>query len=238
MLLHRSRFADKTALDTLSCALPALTNPLQSTAAQLSALVLAAHQPVWSLWCLVSFTNTPLESAAMAFLPAAADDSQERRETARLLMQLGMGSGVVGACVAAGLPAVAPHLFTSNPALWGHMRSVGPQGALAMLFCGIDVAATGCLLAIKDTAFVARAMVANLALLAAFLWWARQALPGLPAVWWGLAVFFCLRAAQTVPRALLKLDPFGGGHSSGHSSGNSSGSAADDAQPPAAAVVG
>ena len=26
---------------------------VQSTAAQLSALVLAAHQPVWSLWCLV-----------------------------------------------------------------------------------------------------------------------------------------------------------------------------------------
>jgi Na+-driven multidrug efflux pump len=141
----------------LCCALPAPLPPPQTTAAQLSALVLAAHQPLWSLWSLVSFTNTPLESAALAFLPVTADDSQERRDTARLLMQLGMASGVVGSFVAAGLPAVAPHLFTSNSALWVHMRTVGPQGALAMLFCGIDVAATGCLLAIKDSAFVVSA---------------------------------------------------------------------------------
>lgn len=128
---------------------------VQSTAAKLSALVLAAHQPVWSLWCLVSFTNTPLESAALAFLPAAADE-QDKQATARLLMWLGAGSGVVGSLVAVGLPAAAPHLFTSNAALWPGMQSVGPQGVLAMLCCGVDVAATGVLLALKDTAFVVR----------------------------------------------------------------------------------
>ena len=70
-----------------------------------------------------------------------------------------------------------PQLFTVDAALWGPMRSgeqlvgvgvvacgrsgagcdhtvfasaVGLQGTLAMLFCGVDVAATGCLLAFKD----------------------------------------------------------------------------------------
>jgi hypothetical protein len=75
-------------------------------------------------------------------------------------------------------------------------------------------------------------MVFNLALLAAFLGWAQQAVPGLPAVWWGLAVFFFLRAAQTVPRVLRKLDPLRDGSSS------SGGSAADDKQRAAAAIAG
>lgn len=128
--------------------------PVQSTAARLTALLLAAHQPIWSLWCLVSFTNTPLESAALAFLPAATSTA-DRQETARVLLLLGAASGVVGSCVAVGLPA-APQLFASNTALWGPMQSVGPQGVLAMLCCGLDVAATGILLGMKDTAFVVR----------------------------------------------------------------------------------
>lgn len=47
--------------------------------------------------------------------------------------------------------------------------------------------------------------------LAGFLAWARQATPGLPAVWWGLAVFFFFRASQTVPRAVKLLGLAGGG---------------------------
>ena len=53
-------------------------------------------------------------------------------------------------------------------------------------------------------------MVGCLAVLAGFLWWARQALPGLPAVWWGLTVFFALRASQSVPRAVTQLGLLGG----------------------------
>ncbi|PSC76204.1 armadillo repeat-containing 8-like isoform B [Micractinium conductrix] len=182
---------------------------IQSTAARLPALLLAAHQPVWSLWCLVSFTNTPLESAALAFLPGAFAPA-DRRATARLLLLLGVASGAVGCAAAVGLPALAPQLFTANAALWEPMQSVALQGVLAMLCCGMDVAATGCLLGIKDGAFVARAMVGCLAVLAGFLWWARQALPGLPAVWWGLTVFFALRASQSVPRAVTQLGLLGG----------------------------
>ena len=42
---------------------------LQSTAARLPPLLLAAHQPLFSLWSLASFTATPLEHAALSFLP-------------------------------------------------------------------------------------------------------------------------------------------------------------------------
>ncbi len=59
----------------------------QATATRLSALLLAAHQPLWSLWNLAAFTNTPLEQAALAFLPSARGE-EERRETAALLLAM------------------------------------------------------------------------------------------------------------------------------------------------------
>ena len=75
---------------------------------------------------LCSFTNTPLESAALAFLPAAPS-REDAQETARLLILLGAASGVIGSAVAVGLPAVAPQLFTANTALWPNMQSVQLQ---------------------------------------------------------------------------------------------------------------
>lgn len=174
---------------------------LQSTAARLPPLLLAAHQPIWSLWNLVAFTNTPWEQAALTFLPAATTRG-EQRELANTITFLGAANGILGAAVAVGLPLLVPQLFASDSALWGPMRSVGWQGTLAMLFCGVDVAATGCLLALKDTGYVARAMGTSLALLATFLWWMRQHNAGLGGVWWGLAAFFGLRMAQSLPRLL------------------------------------
>jgi hypothetical protein len=57
----------------------------------------------------------------------------------------------------------------------------------------------------------ARAMGYCLVMLTAFLWWARTGLPGLPGVWWGLFVFFGMRAAQSLPRALMKMELLGAG---------------------------
>lgn len=54
-------------------------------------------------------------------------------------------------------------------------------------------------------------MAICLAVLLGFLMWARQAIPGLPSVWCGLAVFFMCRAGQTVPRALQQLAALDGG---------------------------
>ena len=174
---------------------------LQRTATALPALLLAAHQPCWSLWNLVAFTNTPLEQAALVFLPSAAS-RVERRETVGILMALGLALGVVGAAAAVGPPQLAPWLLAQDPALWPHMRSVGAQGAAALLLCGADVSATGVLLALKDRGYVARSMGVSLLGLAGFLWSQRAGGPSLSLVWWGLVAFFGLRAAQSVPRAL------------------------------------
>ena len=74
-------------------------------------------------------------------------------------------------------------------------------------------------------------MATCLVVLVAFLAWARTALTGLPAVWWGLCVFFACRAGQSLPRALLKLGLLGGGSQAAAGSGG--GTAAQQVAEPA-----
>lgn len=178
---------------------------LQWTATKLPTMMLAAHQPVWQLWGLCSFTNTPLEQAALAFIPAAEARS-ERRDLTTLILALGCAMGVLCSLVAHGVPAIRPGLLAADPALWPLMQSVALPGTLAMLCCGADVSATGILLASKDTGYVARSMLVSLGILGSFLWWNSIAgeAGGLVGVWWSLAVFFAARMLQSVPRVLLQ----------------------------------
>lgn len=69
-----------------------------------------------------------------------------------------------------------------------------------MFLCGLDVAASGILLAQKDLAYMAQTMAVNLITLTAFFVWVRRAGLGLAGVWWGLVIFFGLRAAASLYR--------------------------------------
>jgi len=175
---------------------------IQAHTVRLPALLLAAHQPVWQLWGLASFTATPLEQASLAFIPAQGRAG--RRHLAKLLLALGVVCGVTLTMVAHGLPALNPGLLAAEPLLWKPMQSVWLPGSLALILCGIDVSSTGILLAVKDNAYVARSMAISMTVLAVFLWWARQHVPGLGAVWWSLTVFFGARTLQSLPRMLLR----------------------------------
>lgn len=54
-------------------------------------------------------------------------DRFESSELARLIVAIGTCAGVAGGIVAAGLPLVAPNLFTHDLALYPIMHSVLPQ---------------------------------------------------------------------------------------------------------------
>lgn len=181
-------------------------------------MALAAHQPMWTLWNLCAFCNTPVEQAAMAFMPGA-QGPVARLETAKVIVGCGVVVGAAVSCVACGLPAVAPQWFSPDATLWPLMRMIAPQvctccrvlvatpcvqGTLALLLAGLDVSSSGVLMSRRDYAYLARAMLVSLALLAAFLGaCAVRGAVGLPAVWWGLVVFFGARAVQSVTRLWL-----------------------------------
>ena len=98
----------------------------QATASALTPLQAAAHMPIYAVWNLGGFAHVPLEQAALAFLPPARAKGQAR-ETVQLLLGLAVAVGLVTSALTAGLPTLLPQLFSNDPALFPHIRSVAPQ---------------------------------------------------------------------------------------------------------------
>ena len=69
-----------------------------------------------------------------------------------------------------------------------------------MLLCAVDVTAGGVLMACKDLLFLARVMTISLAVLIGYFSVAKNQGWQLGGIWWGLVLFFLLRAAQSMYR--------------------------------------
>lgn len=99
---------------------------MQSSATALRPALVAAHQVLWQVWNLCAFGHTPMEQAALAFLPGVAN-RQEYMEWVRLLLGVGLFVGIITAFIATGVPYYTPFLFTSDAQLWPVMKSIAPQ---------------------------------------------------------------------------------------------------------------
>lgn len=71
------------------------------------------------------------------------------------------------------------------------------QCALAMVLCAVDVSASGILMACKDLLFLARAMTVSFLALVVYFTAAKAQGWQLGGVWWGLVLFFLIRAVQS-----------------------------------------
>jgi hypothetical protein len=95
-------------------------------------------QAVFSVWNLLAFTTTPLEQAALAFVPASAPGWQQR-STVQLLLSIALVIGIACGLLAMGVPLLAPQLLTRDPLVWQHMARVSPLALVAMLLTAADV---------------------------------------------------------------------------------------------------
>jgi Na+-driven multidrug efflux pump len=158
---------------------------------------------VFAVWNLLAFTTTPLEQAALTYIPAATT-KQEQRSTLQLLLLVSLVIGVVCGSIACAIPLLSPQLLTKDAAVWPHMARVSPLALVAMLLTAADVGANGILLARRDLAYVARAFMVTLVSLAVFVSVFVKG-PyglGLDGVWLGLVLFFGLRCVQSVGRLI------------------------------------
>ena len=73
----------------------------------------------------------------------------------------------------------------------------------------MDVSASGVLMACKDLLFLARAMVVSLFALVAYFPAAKAQGWQLGGIWWGLVLFFLLRAIQSCSRICTRHLSFG-----------------------------
>jgi Na+-driven multidrug efflux pump len=159
---------------------------------------------VFSIWNLLAFATTPLEQAALSYIPACTSRA-EQRTTLQLLLAVSVVTGIVCGSIACAVPLLAPQLLTKDPAVWPYMARVSPLALLAMLLTAADVGANGILLARRDLAYVARAFMFTLCALAVFVSVFVKG-PyglGLDGVWYGLVLFFGLRCVQSVGRLIV-----------------------------------
>ena len=98
----------------------------QGSATALRPALVAAHQVLWQVWNLCAFGHTPMEQAALAFLPGI-ENRQEYKEWVKLLAGVGLFVGIVTALLATGVPYYMPFLFTPDMELWPIMKSIAPQ---------------------------------------------------------------------------------------------------------------
>lgn len=176
---------------------------IQATAAKLPPTDLAGHQSIFSVWTIASFLNSPMEQAALAFVPTAKN-LLDRYVTCLVVMAMGMTNWVTACVWAIMIPATWPNMLISDAAAWPIIRHIAPMGAIALLFTCIDVSLTGLLLASKDRTYVAVSMVLSGVGLMAFLGWAGTVMSRLDVVWWGLTVFFGLRTFFSASRVFQK----------------------------------
>jgi len=69
-----------------------------------------------------------------------------------------------------------------------------------MMLCAMDVSAAGVLMACRDLLFLARAMTVSLVVLVCYFSVAKAQSWQLGGIWWGLALFFFIRAVQSSHR--------------------------------------
>lgn len=98
----------------------------QGSATALQPLLVAGHQVLWQLWNLCAFAHTPMEQAALAFLPGT-NNEDEYQELIKLLLGVGVFVGITTSLLAAGFPSIAPQLFTPDRRLWPIMKGMAPQ---------------------------------------------------------------------------------------------------------------
>mmetsp|Transcript_1310 Transcript_1310/g.3313 ORF Transcript_1310/g.3313 Transcript_1310/m.3313 type:complete len:553 (-) Transcript_1310:16-1674(-) len=177
---------------------------LQRAATGLPTLMLAAHQPAFMLWNLCAFSTVPLEQAALAFVPAAKTPRQ-RAEVPRLIVVAGLVFALVAGLIAAGIPLLAPQLFSPDARLYPYMREIAPLGFLAMMCVGLEVASTAILISWRKFPFISSAMLRTVLATAAYLAAAGHFGWGLRGVWAGLAVFYGSRAVQSFPQVLREV---------------------------------
>ncbi|PNW85246.1 hypothetical protein CHLRE_03g177750v5 [Chlamydomonas reinhardtii] len=173
---------------------------IQTTAATLCTIKLAAHQALFSVWNLLSWTITPFEQAALTYLPGTR--GWRKRAGITLLVGLGAVGGVLCGVVLAALACLAPQLFTRDVDVWPHMNNVAALASASMFALGIDVVSSGVNIGMGDAKYVAQSYIITLVALGGFMAVSRAMGWELWGVWCGVVVFFSVRALQSTGRTL------------------------------------
>jgi Na+-driven multidrug efflux pump len=163
---------------------------LSALAASLGPAAAAAHHLAISVFLLHACFGDAVSAGAQAWLPASVGDPQAAAAVAGQLLKAGLTAGALNVALVTTVLAVAPPLFTSDPAIAAALASVAPLVALTLGVHTASMATEGMLLAGRDLGYQAGANFLNVGLCVAA---ARAAGPSLTSVWAVLLLFQATR---------------------------------------------
>eukprot|EP00892_Ulva_mutabilis_P012649 jgi/Ulvmu1/9757/UM055_0097.1 len=176
---------------------------VQGAAMRLDVVQLAAHNAVFSVWNMCAYFPVPLQTTALAFVPACAS-FHEFRHVARVLIGAAAALAVPLALTCCLLPLFLPHLLTAEPAVIAAMRPLAPTAGLSILLCTLDVACEGVLVAQRRLRYLIGGMTAVLVAVVAYFAAGHGSTVG--GAWFGLLMFFgmrCMLSGAGVLRGMM-----------------------------------
>ncbi|MET8699323.1 MATE family efflux transporter [Kitasatospora sp. NPDC058032] len=164
---------------------------------------IAAHQIAMTVFLFIAFALDAIAIAGQAIIGRhlGAGDVPGTRAATRRMIEWGIGSGVLlGLLVVLARPLYVP-LFTPDPAVQHQLNTVLLLLALCQPVSGLVYVLDGVLMGAGDGPFLARAMLATLAVFAP----AALAVPasgtGLAGLWWAMNLFMLVRGGFLAWRA-------------------------------------
>lgn len=173
-------------------------NSLTIGAAFGGTLALAAQQIAINQFFLFCKAGDSLNSTAQAYLPSAMLQ-RDSGPSARLLKKLTVLSivwGVVNAAACTLLPMFVGDLFTKDAAVLQLVKSLGLQLAVSLLLHCFTLMLEGVLLSTSRGQWLAKTYWVNTLVFVPTLILCCRAFGSLGVVWWGLAIFNCIRLFQ------------------------------------------
>ncbi|MEG3629890.1 MATE family efflux transporter [Streptomyces poriticola] len=166
-----------------------------AVAARLGDADIAAHQIILSLWSLLAFALDAIAIAGQAIIGRClgAGDTQGARDVCRRMVAWGITVGAgLGLLVVISRPAFLP-LFTGDPAVKDAALPALVIVALSQPICGVVFVLDGVLMGAGDGPYLARAMLAVLAVFTPVALLVPTLGGGLTALWGAMTLMMTVR---------------------------------------------
>jgi len=167
---------------------------MTAVAAGQGVLAVATHQVARAVFWVLSGAAEPLGLATQSLVARDAGSPGRVAVLSRTALAAAAPLGAALALALAAVMTLAPGLFTADPAVRAGVRALAPQAAAGTVMCALLSVLDGLNVATRRMGHVPWMNLAALLGTSAYLGGVVAAGGGLGHVWWGLLVFYGIRA--------------------------------------------
>lgn len=133
--------------------------------------------------------------AAQSLIARDRSSPETTLRLTRCILGMALALGVVLASACASCFIFGSAAFTADAAVQSAMRALAPPAVVALVFCAVAMALDGISIGSDDYQHLPMVNLLGLGATAGFLQWCSRTGAGLPTIWHGMVVVFCVRFA-------------------------------------------